>query len=182
MKVSVLYVQEKSIYKTLGMDCWDEERDARLFPGGNPVVAHPPCRLWSRMRGLSTAPASEKTLALLAIDQVRKNGGVLEHPASSTLWPTWLPLPGKGVDHYGGYSISVNQHWWGHKAEKKTFLYIVGVSMAELPPVPLSLNCVEYTVGSSGKGHRKEVSKHERSATPLEFARFLIEIAGRVKI
>lgn len=49
MRVSVLYTRSDSVYKTLGVDCWDMERDARLFPGGNPIVAHPPCRAWGQL-------------------------------------------------------------------------------------------------------------------------------------
>jgi hypothetical protein len=130
--VSALYVQKNTIYQSLGIDCWDELRDARLFPGGNPVIAHPPCRLWARMKHLSTAPLEEKELALIAISQVRKNGGVLEHPRTSSLWPTWLPYPGV-IDAYGGYSICVNQHWWGHRAEKKRCFISLGLGKGIYP-------------------------------------------------
>ena len=45
--VVVLFVRADSIYKTLpGVECYDEARDARTWPGGCPVVAHPPCRTW----------------------------------------------------------------------------------------------------------------------------------------
>ena len=32
-----------------GFDCWDIERNALNWPGGNPIVAHPPCRAWGQL-------------------------------------------------------------------------------------------------------------------------------------
>jgi hypothetical protein len=65
---SILFVAKNSVYKTLTdsmgqpLDCWDKERDAMKWPGGNPIVAHPPCRLFSKhLRHLSTAPYRGKT-------------------------------------------------------------------------------------------------------------------------
>ncbi len=47
--VSVLFARSDSIYKTLdGCDVWDIERNALSWPGGNPVVAHPPCQRWGK--------------------------------------------------------------------------------------------------------------------------------------
>ena len=47
--VSALYVQRGGVYWDVpGVDPWDEERDARLYTGPNPVVAHPPCQRWGR--------------------------------------------------------------------------------------------------------------------------------------
>ena len=44
-QVAVLFARADSIYKTLpGCDVYDIKRDARTWPGGCPVVAHPPCR------------------------------------------------------------------------------------------------------------------------------------------
>jgi hypothetical protein len=47
--VSALFVRKDSIYKELGVDCWDAERNALNWPGGNPLIAHPPCRAWGQL-------------------------------------------------------------------------------------------------------------------------------------
>ena len=43
MTVAALYVEKGGVYYGLpDVDPWDEERDARLYAGPWPVVAHPP--------------------------------------------------------------------------------------------------------------------------------------------
>ena len=49
--VSVLFARADSAYKTLpGCDVWDKDRNAMLCDDDWPVVAHPPCRAWGRLR------------------------------------------------------------------------------------------------------------------------------------
>jgi hypothetical protein len=183
--VSILFVQQDSIYKKIRggtLDCWDFERDAARWPGGNPIVAHPPCREWSQMRGFSMAPVGEKELAVLAVGWVRRWGGVLEHPKGSTLWPALsLPLPG-ATDKFGGHSLCVDQAWWGHRARKSTMLYVVGCPPKGIPDVPISFDAIQRVLNSRrrpSKGGLQEVTKRERSATPEKFAEWLVELAER---
>lgn len=126
--VAALYIDPLGPYPTLaGVDCWDETRDARNYPGPLPVVAHPPCGPWGRLRHLCQNQ-SEADLAPLALAQVRQWGGVLEHPSHSKLWThAGLPLPGEPPDKHGGWTLAVNQVDWGHAARKPTWLYLVGV-------------------------------------------------------
>lgn len=179
-EVAVLFARRDSTYKSLAnCDVYDIDRDARTFPGGLPVVAHPPCRAWARLRAFAKPRPGEKELAVWAVDQVRRWGGVLEHPASSSLWAAMgLPL-GRQVDEYGGFTLSVDQSWWGHKARKKTWLYIVGVSPEEIPPIPISFDAITHTIASSSRSKHKlpEVTKSEREATPPAFAEWLVELA-----
>lgn len=183
--ISVLFVARKSVYKTMTdsagepLDCWDEERDAMKWPGGNPVVTHPPCRLWSRLSHMSTAPQSEKQLAIWAVEQVRKWSGVLEHPAHSKLWKEEnLPMPGKKDRQ--GFTVAIPQFWFGHPGQKDTWLYICGCEWRKLPNVPMRFGYPENVFAG---GSRKYVlgSRHGgiRSATPPAFARWLVETAER---
>lgn len=121
---------------------------------------------------------------------VRRYGGVLEHPSGSALFreeDLGLPIPGGTTrDAWGGYVLPVSQKWWGHRAEKRTWLYIVGVEPAELPPMPITLGEASHALGSSlGRNRttaRPEVSKREREATPPDFAAWLVEVARRSKV
>src|SRR5258708_3804871 len=54
--VAALYVDPNGVYASLpGVEVWDEARDARLYAGPWPVVAHPPCARWCRLAGFVEA-------------------------------------------------------------------------------------------------------------------------------
>lgn len=191
-KVAALFVRHDSVYKLMPcVDSWDEQRNAMLYGGRLPVVAHPPCRLWSCMKHFSTAPESERQLAYFAVDAVRRCGGVLEHPRGSSLWREHgLPMPGE-TDRWGGYSVVVEQFWWGHKAEKKTLLYIVGCPQDQLPTMPVRYGEPTHVIDRPGRtrkrarqlsaGRKPWVTKAEREHTPPAFAAWLVELALRCR-
>lgn len=180
--VAVLFARADSIYKAIpGCDVYDIDRDARNFAGGVPVVAHPPCRAWGRLRQFAKPRPDEKQLALWAVDQVRAFGGVLEHPVSSRLWREKpLPEPGE-IDAWGGWTLVVSQFWWGHKADKLTRLYICGISPDQLPPIPYRMGEASHVIASSKarqkQRYRPEVTKREREATPHALAVWLVDVA-----
>jgi len=191
MLPGVLFARRDSIYKTLRADVYDEDRDARTWHRCAPVVAHPPCRGWGRLRKFAKVKPHELDLARFAVQVVRRCGGVLEHPESSALWTDMaLPFPGQGIDEHGGWTLPVSQWWWGHRAEKRTWLYIVGVHPGSLPDLPLRLGEPYFVVARSPRsdGSRKvkgdrdwrpELGKAEREETPPEFATWLLELARR---
>jgi len=191
--VAVLFARADSIYKTLpGVDVWDVARDARTWPGGCPVVAHPPCRTWGTLAHLFSHPAGERDLAPWALAQVRANGGVLEHPRKSRLWPEFsLPWPGEGRDEFGGWTLPIDQNWWGHRARKATFLYIVGCDPWDVPEMPIVLGETTHVISQNrtlpgGRrlrkgmpGWRPDVSEAEQEHTPVALALWLVELARR---
>ena len=192
MSVAGLFARADSIYKMLpGTDVFDIDRDARTWAGGSPVVAHPPCRSWGAFAMFAKPREDEKALAPWAIEQVRKNGGVLEHPKGSKLWAACcLPRPLQ-VDAWGGWTLPISQNWWGHRAEKMTWLYIVGVGPRDMPVIPLHLGHATHVITQSG--HRKDGSRRrkgmpgwrpkvglaEREHTPRALAEWLVEVARR---
>lgn len=182
MKVSVLFARKDSIYKELpNCDVWDIDRNAMLWPGGNSIIAHPPCRLWGRLRKFSNAPESEKDTGRFAVQMVRKWGGVLEHPAGSLLWKDQnLPLPGQ-FDNYNGYTLAAPQIWWGHKANKSTWFYIVGFSGSL--SIPFTLAYPSHVVKTSKKRNRLPYLSHsDRERTPIKLAYWLFDLASRCEI
>jgi hypothetical protein len=183
MTVAVLFARSDSVYKSIpGCDVWDIERDARRWQGGAPVIAHPPCRAWGRLRMFANPRPDEKELALWAVDQVRAFGGVLEHPVGSLLWKEKpLPAPGKR-DEWGGWTLPIHQHWWGHRAEKATLLYIVGCDPCDLPAMPIQLGEASHVVQSRKRsGYRPHITKAEREQTPPELAQWLCQLASLCK-
>lgn len=196
VRPAVLFARADSVYKSLDCDVWDAERDARNYLGSAPVVAHPPCRAWGQLRHFARPRPDEKALAPFAVDMVRKFGGVLEHPRKSSLWPVLgLPSPGK-LDKFGGWTLPIFQSWFGHRAEKSTFLYIVGVRYADIPEMPIVLGRATHVISQSNAvgrisgvrlkagdvGYRPEVTKAEREHTPLELACWLLDLAGRCHV
>lgn len=168
--VAILFAQSNSIYKQVhGCDVWDASRDALRWPGGMPVVAHPPCRSWGRLSHMAKPRAGEKELALFAVEQVRTWGGVLEHPEASRLWDVAGLPPIHGLpDQFGGVSWQVDQFDWGHRARKRTWLYVCGQS--HLPAMPPKRS-------SGVRIPVEHMGRPERERTPIDFATWLVSLA-----
>ena len=188
-EVAVLFARTDSVYKTMpGCDVWDIERDARRWPGSNPVVAHPPCAQWGKLRQFARVDTTLKACAPLAVSWIQSYGGVLEHPAESDLWRHCGLLPaGRGPDRHGGWTAEIRQCDWGHKAEKRTWLYIVGCHPDGLPPLPprgepthyIKRNSIGYRPSAQRLPH---VTKAEREHTPPALAAWLVELARRTRV
>lgn len=190
--VAALYVQSDGAYFNMpDVDPWDEARDARLYAGPHPVVAHPPCQRWGAMAAVNFArwggdhnrPGNDGGCFLSALNAIRAWGGVIEHPAKSRAWAEY------GLDKPCGigwkkckqteWVCEVWQSAYGHRANKATWLYYSGSN----PPHDLNW---ERPVGTHqvgfqdqrGKARNKPtLSKREANATPAAFKEVLLRLA-----
>lgn len=169
-KHTVLFTQKNSIYQQLNCDCWDINRNALNYLETNyePVIAHPPCRQFSRLRKFSKHDASEYSTVQASLEYTKKNGGILEHPSGTSLFKIV-----DGYDANSGFTLAIDQYWFGHPAQKKTWLYIKGIKKEQIPAFPIVLG--------KAKGKVESLSKKDRDATPLQFAQWLIKILERIK-
>lgn len=101
---------------------------------------------------------------------------------AGALWPAQrLPLPGQR-DAFGGWTLAAPQKWWGHKAEKETWFYVVGCEPRDQPDLPLVLGEASHVVQSRKReDYRPHITKAEREHTPPELARWLVDLARRCK-
>jgi hypothetical protein len=147
--IAALYVQTGGCYFNLeGVDPWDEQRDARQYPGPWPVVAHPPCQRWGKMwmgspshvakTGIRKIKGDDAGCFKAALASVRQFGGVLEHPYGSHAWAHFglNKPPRKGgwvaADMLGGWTCQVEQGRYGHWMRKPTWLLAYNTDLPEL--------------------------------------------------
>lgn len=193
--IAALYIDPRGPYPRMqGVDCYDESRDARAYEGPHPIVAHPPCGAWANLRHLSHGDGRD--CGPLAVEQVRKFGGVLEQPARSKLWEH-CGLPVIGVNDRSaqfGFSIEVEQVSWGHVARKRTWLYFVGVDQALVISGLRTGSTPTHWVSGGRNQMRKNgkagggvvppgikvCSAQQRRRTPPAFAIWLVELARTV--
>jgi len=202
--IAALYVETGGSYYGLDdVDPWDQERDARLYNGPHPVVAHPPCQRWGRFwagqplaikrTGIRKRKGDDGGCFKAALSDVRIYGGVLEHPENSHAWAHFnLNKPPRGggwvaADFYGGWTCCVEQGRYGHYARKPTWLYAVRTHLPELlwgksdwtpdPEVVARIGLAKALkrgeVAASGGG----TDSSPRIGTPLAFRDLLLDMA-----
>lgn len=208
--VVALFVRRDGPYQGMAIDCWPEDRDARLYPGPFPVIAHPPCERWGNFWW--SGPKGHDGLgddggcfaAALAI--LRRWGGVLEHPAGSRAWPAFgLPRPVAGVwtepewNEDGPWSwrdlrtwtTELRQFEHGHRGLKATWLLYFG----QRPPGEIrwdepggpSLHVRAASQAALFDPPRtarpvEMMSRREREETPESFARLLVDLADNCMV
>ncbi len=206
-QIAALYVQTGGCYFNLeGVQPWDQGDDARMYGGPHPVVAHPPCQRWGKMwkgqpgnikRGKVERKGDDHGCFKSALFDVRRFGGVIEHPEHSNAWAHFglAKPPRKGgwikADDQGGWTCRVEQGQYGHYCPKPTWLYAVGVDplpelrwgvnpvqAKDFPPKTLEKHGIDYCrkagpMAFVGGGKDSPA----RIATPPEFRDLLIAIA-----
>lgn len=203
-KIAALFVETGGIYfNDDRIDPWDRERNAFLFRGPGPVIAHPPCERWGRYWGggpMLHGTPKQKFLGddhgrfAFALWAVRTFGGVIEHPEASHAW-SWYGLarpPQSGgwiISDKWGVSCCVAQGHYGHRAQKLTWLYAVGTGTPELKwgrcPGMSKLDAGYHTSeerASKKNSLKDRLSTKENHATPKDFKELLINIvSGGIK-
>ncbi len=206
--IAALYVETAGSYFGLpDIDPWDEQRDARLYAGPHPVVAHPPCQrwgklwagqpLWIKRTGERKKKGDDGGCFAAALNAARAYGGVIEHPWGSHAWPHFginkPPREGGWIaaDFYGGWTCCVEQGRYGHHARKPTMLLVYGCDLPELdwgigesrldPEVIARMGLKRAKrlgeVGSKGGG----TDSTARIYTPTPFRDLLLSIARTAK-
>lgn len=190
--IAALFVQSDGCYADDPLvDAWPVERDARMYNGPHPVVAHPPCQRYgnlgranyARWGGEHNRPMNDGGCFAAALAAVNCWGGVLEHPAFSMAWdvynlgkPTnceWTP---SGI----GWVCEVWQSAYGHKARKRTWLYWRGFGTEPFDlrwDRPTGTHQIGFYDQRGKAANKTTLSKREANATPLEFKEELLRLA-----
>lgn len=198
--VVALFVDPKGPYpKIAGVDYWDEKRDARLYTGPYPCVAHPPCHLWVNLAAVNwkrykrQKPAwyeggSDGNCFFSAYMSVMRFGGVLEHPAYTHAWErhgivppnlqgwsretNWHHSYASPFPYY--YVCEVYQSVYDNPCQKRTWLFYCG----KRPPFELdwSKQPGTHQIGWFDR-NKPTVGKREASLSPMRFAETLVALA-----
>ena len=204
-QIAALYVAKDGPYFGLdGVTPYDQDRDARAYMGPHPVVAHPPCQRWGRFwkgqpgnikRGKVERKGDDHGCFKSALFDVRRWGGVLEHPEGSHAWSHFglakPPRQGGWIKaDRRGWTCRIEQGQYGHYCPKGTWLYAVGTYLPELlwgvhhvkdedfPPDVIAKHGIEYCrraglMAFKGGGKNSAARIH----TPPEFRDVLIAMA-----
>lgn len=209
-QIAALYVETNGSYYGLpGVDPWDEARDARLYNGPHPVVVHSPCQRWGKFwagqplyikrTGIRKTKGDDGGCFKAGLANVRKFGGVLEHPWGSYAWPHFnLNVPPReggwiAADFHGGWTCCVEQGRYGHYARKPTLLLAYGIPMADLPELDWGISEAKFpqwAIDKHGLAYCKRAGElafqgggtdsSPRIGTPEPFRNLLIGMARSV--
>lgn len=190
--VAALFVLEDGPYAGMpGVEAWGPSRDARLYHGPWPVVAHPPCERWGRYwhggpsARVRRVKGDDSGCFEAALRAVRTWGGVLEHPEASSAWAAFglLAPPRHGgwvvADWEGGWTCCVDQGHYGHRAQKATWLYAVGIDL-QLLTWGKCPGMARLDMGFHSAAERRRAVKTgicQRLETPPAFRDVLVSLA-----
>lgn len=202
--IAALFVEDGGVYCGLhDVDPWTVDRDARLYSGDMPAVAHPPCERWGRY--WSGGPSAKVRRKFgddggcfeSALASVRRCGGVLEHPEASHAFRIFglgrPPKSGGWIQSEDGigWICCVEQGHYGHRARKATWLYAVRTERPELKWGPCAgkdrldegWHSTDERRKARAAGIRpsKRLSPVERVYTPIPFRDLLLSLSRSVQ-
>ena len=203
-QIAALFVRSDSIYwDRNSIEAYDVTRNALTYTGNSPILAHPPCARWGRFWWAdgSITPGMDNGLFEFSLAQLRRVGGVIEHPAASHAFKMHdLGNPQRGFwkrNLWGDWVTEVDQSQYGHRAQKSTWL----VARSDfLPDLRWEEKKTDVYLSQPGRCSRlkprktcccrrcselfgtpqktfERMSKKEQELTPEPFADLLIQIA-----
>lgn len=153
--ITILCADDKSSYFDIpDLDIYTLSRNAFNYNGKNPVIAHPPCGAFSKMRGFSKRDSFNMELAEHCLNAIHNNCGILEQPAYSIMFELLGIQP----------TISVDQKWFGFRARKQTWLYLYNV---ELISHPITFDAATHKV--------ENLTSSMRARQTIEFSQWLVD-------
>lgn len=207
MLIAALFVETGGIYFNVeGIDPWDKTRDARLYSGPWPVIAHPECQRWGRFwHGSPRMPhqfnfGEDGGCFASSLAATRRFGGIIEHPANSGAWNRsdhatksgfGLPIPNHAggwsdPDEFDGRSCCVDQGHYGHAARKRTWLYAVKINFLDLIWGPCDQRIPQWMINRYGYEKARKIGvvamiggkdkQAKRNRTPIQFRDLLISL------
>lgn len=160
------------------VELWDKGKDAIKFMGGMPAVAHPPCRLWGKLKGMTKLSTpeekAERNLGRHCVRMVLENGGVVEHPAGSDLFAD-MALPAGGYANEKGFTLEFTQRIFGHSMLKPTWIFFAGIEYNQVLPIRPPLHFLPLK-------QIQHLSTAQREATPPELAKWLLYHAAIAEV
>lgn len=201
-RVAALFVETDGAYFGLpNVEPWDEARDARLYDGPWPVVAHPSCQRWGRYSeshpivGKIAETGDDGGCFAAALAAIRAFGGVIEHPKDSKAFvgpksfnlgrpsPVGWSRSWDGI----GWICQVEQGHYGHFSRKATWLYAAGVDLPSLTWGPSEQRIHPVALAKHGYAKARRIGMMAmvggkdktriRNTTPAPFRDVLIAMA-----
>jgi hypothetical protein len=173
-RIEVLCCARSTAYQAMPFTLIRRKTNSAWLTNGTcPVIAHPPCRFWSRSRSRALGTLSERIeemlTGLLCVREVLRRGGILEQPAHSRLfYVATLPIPAAAGQANDSWSMQVDQYHFGHRCSKPTWLWFCRIPQAQLPSPPLRLRANPIRKLDA-------ITHGQRSSTPPDFAQWLCQ-------
>lgn len=175
--INVLCVGRSTVYRQFPqVETFNKVRDVWTCHSRRPILAHPPCRFWSRWNSRAAATPStivnELLIGMECVRLVRANGGVLEQPAFSRLWDTAkIPRPSARFTSSAEWSIEIDQAEYGHPCSKRTWLMLCGIR-------PDQVTWQGFELANPRRRTLAQLTPGQRSATPPRLAVWLVFLAS----
>lgn len=159
--------KESNYYYIKGLDIYDIKRNAFNFNSSLPIICHPPCAQFGKLRGLSNYNKTHLDLADFCIEKLLINGGILEHPYNSNLIK-------KVILNYNVIHLKTYLSYFGFDSPKPTSLLFFKNTFYHTSNLRINTFFID------SKFHK--LAKKNRSETPILMCQYLVDCIRLSKI